>query len=48
MTSLREASPGRPIDHDALLEAFLRRLEPRLDGAARWPVRRTLPGPTGR
>jgi BirA family biotin operon repressor/biotin-[acetyl-CoA-carboxylase] ligase len=30
MTSLREASAGRPIDRDALLEAFLDRLEARL------------------
>jgi len=29
MTSLREASGGRPIDRDALLEAFLGRLETR-------------------
>ncbi len=27
MTSLREATSGRPIDHDALLDAFLARLE---------------------
>ena len=31
MTSLREASGGRPIDLDALLAAFLARLEARLD-----------------
>jgi BirA family biotin operon repressor/biotin-[acetyl-CoA-carboxylase] ligase len=30
MSSLREASRGRPIDSDALLDAFLVRLEPRL------------------
>jgi BirA family biotin operon repressor/biotin-[acetyl-CoA-carboxylase] ligase len=30
MTSLREASGGRPIDRDALLDAFLGRLEARL------------------
>jgi biotin-(acetyl-CoA carboxylase) ligase len=30
MTSLREVSGGRPIDRDALLEAFLTRLEVRL------------------
>ncbi len=30
MTSLREASGGRPIDREALLEAFLARLEPRV------------------
>jgi BirA family transcriptional regulator, biotin operon repressor / biotin---[acetyl-CoA-carboxylase] ligase len=29
MTSLREASGGRPIDRDRLLDAFLARLEPR-------------------
>ena len=29
MTSLREASGGRPIDHALLLDAFLSRLEPR-------------------
>ena len=31
MTSLREASGGRPIDRDALLESFLDHLEGRLD-----------------
>jgi BirA family biotin operon repressor/biotin-[acetyl-CoA-carboxylase] ligase len=31
MTSLREASGGRPIDRDALLEAFLTRLEVRVE-----------------
>ena len=31
MTSLREASRGRPIDHDALLDAFLARLEVRIE-----------------
>jgi BirA family biotin operon repressor/biotin-[acetyl-CoA-carboxylase] ligase len=31
MTSLREASHGRPIDHVALLDAFLSRLEVRID-----------------
>jgi len=31
MTSLREASNGRPIDHVALLDAFLGRLEVRLE-----------------
>ena len=31
MTSLREASHGRPIDHVALLDAFLGRLEVRLE-----------------
>jgi len=32
MTSLREASSGRPIDHVALLDAFLGRLEVRIEG----------------
>jgi BirA family biotin operon repressor/biotin-[acetyl-CoA-carboxylase] ligase len=31
MTSLREASSGRPIDHVALLDAFLGRLEARIE-----------------
>ena len=31
MTSLRDASGGRPIDREALLDAFLDRLEARLD-----------------
>lgn len=31
MTSLREASGGRPIDHVALLDAFLGRLEARIE-----------------
>jgi BirA family biotin operon repressor/biotin-[acetyl-CoA-carboxylase] ligase len=31
MTSLREASGGRPIDRDALLDGFLARLETRLE-----------------
>jgi BirA family biotin operon repressor/biotin-[acetyl-CoA-carboxylase] ligase len=31
MTSLREMSGGRPIDNDALLDAFLARLEPRYE-----------------
>lgn len=30
MTSLREASGGRPIDHALLIDAFLARLEPRV------------------
>jgi BirA family transcriptional regulator, biotin operon repressor / biotin---[acetyl-CoA-carboxylase] ligase len=45
MTSLRQLSGNRPIDHQALLDAFLARLEPRyaalLDGkfdAAGWSV----------
>ncbi len=31
MTSLRELSAGRPIDRDALLDAWVERLEPRYD-----------------
>ena len=31
MTSLRELSGKRPIDNDALLDAFLARLEPRYE-----------------
>jgi BirA family biotin operon repressor/biotin-[acetyl-CoA-carboxylase] ligase len=31
MTSLRAAAAGRPIDHAALLEGFLARLEPRVE-----------------
>ena len=31
MTSLRELAGRRPIDNDALLDAFLARLEPRYD-----------------
>jgi biotin-(acetyl-CoA carboxylase) ligase len=31
MTSLRDASGGRPIDRDALLDGFLARLETRLE-----------------
>ena len=31
MTSLREASGGRPIDHVALLDAFLSRIEVRVE-----------------
>jgi BirA family biotin operon repressor/biotin-[acetyl-CoA-carboxylase] ligase len=31
MTSLREASNGRPIERDALLDAFLAHLEPRVE-----------------
>ncbi len=31
MTSLRELSGGRPVDRDALLEAWLSRLEPRYE-----------------
>ena len=32
MTSLREASRGRPVDHVALLDGFLSRLEVRIEG----------------
>lgn len=35
MTSLREASSGRPIDHVALLDAFLGRLEVRIEALRR-------------
>jgi biotin-(acetyl-CoA carboxylase) ligase len=31
MTSLREVAGGRPVDRDALLEAWLARLEPRYE-----------------
>jgi biotin-(acetyl-CoA carboxylase) ligase len=31
MTSLREASHGRPVDHVALLDGFLSRLEVRIE-----------------
>lgn len=51
MTSLREASGGRPIDHDALLEAFLARLEPRYEAlrlgrfdSAGWSTRQVTTG----
>jgi BirA family biotin operon repressor/biotin-[acetyl-CoA-carboxylase] ligase len=55
MTSLREASGGRPIDLDALLDAFLLRLEPRVlalrDGyfdVAGWHARQITTGRTVR
>jgi BirA family transcriptional regulator, biotin operon repressor / biotin---[acetyl-CoA-carboxylase] ligase len=40
MTSLREASGGRPIDRDRLLDGFLARLEARVEAlhAGRFPV----------
>jgi BirA family biotin operon repressor/biotin-[acetyl-CoA-carboxylase] ligase len=51
MTSLREASGGRPIDREALLDAFADRLEPRVralrDGrfdAAGWTGRQLTSG----
>ncbi|MFN8630739.1 MAG: biotin--[acetyl-CoA-carboxylase] ligase [Chloroflexota bacterium] len=51
MTSLREASAGRPIDRDALLEAFLAHLEARLAALragffdlATWAGRQALTG----
>ena len=31
MTSLREAAGGRPVDRDALADAFVDRLEPRVE-----------------
>ena len=40
MTSLREASGGRPIDRDALLDGFLGRLEARIGCASRRALRR--------
>ncbi len=55
MTSLREASGGRPIDRDELLDAFLLRLEPRVlalrDGhfdVAGWHARQIATGRTVR
>ncbi len=39
MTSLCEVSPSHPIDHDALLDAFLGRLEAAPGSAARRPFR---------
>jgi biotin-(acetyl-CoA carboxylase) ligase len=51
MSSLREASAGRPIDREALLAAFLGYLEARLDAlragffdVATWTVRQALTG----
>lgn len=51
MTSLRELSKGRPIDHQALLEAYLARLEPRYEAllagtfdAAGWSVTQVTTG----
>jgi BirA family biotin operon repressor/biotin-[acetyl-CoA-carboxylase] ligase len=51
MTSLREASGGRPIDRDALLDAFVGHLEARLAALragffdiATWTARQTLAG----
>jgi BirA family biotin operon repressor/biotin-[acetyl-CoA-carboxylase] ligase len=51
MTSLRELSGGRPIDHDALLDAFLARLEPRYEAlrggvfdAGGWSTRQLTTG----
>lgn len=53
MTSLRELSGGRPIDRDALLEAWLDRLEPRYDAlrlgrfdAGGWSARQRTTGHT--
>ncbi|MFI5258544.1 MAG: biotin--[acetyl-CoA-carboxylase] ligase [Candidatus Limnocylindrales bacterium] len=55
MTSLREASGGRPIDSEALLDAFVLRLEPRIlalrDGhfdVAGWHARQITTGRTVR
>jgi BirA family biotin operon repressor/biotin-[acetyl-CoA-carboxylase] ligase len=51
MTSLRELSGGRPIDCDALLDAWLSRLEPRYEAlhgghfdAGAWSVRQRTTG----
>jgi len=51
MTSLRELSKGRPIDHHALLDAYLARLEPRYEAlragtfdAAGWSVTQITTG----
>jgi BirA family biotin operon repressor/biotin-[acetyl-CoA-carboxylase] ligase len=51
MTSLREASHGRPIDHVALLDGFLGRLEARIDAlrggrfdVADWTARQLTTG----
>jgi BirA family biotin operon repressor/biotin-[acetyl-CoA-carboxylase] ligase len=51
MTSLRELSGGRPIDRDALLEAWLLRLEPRYEAlragrfdAGGWSARQRTTG----
>jgi BirA family biotin operon repressor/biotin-[acetyl-CoA-carboxylase] ligase len=51
MTSLREASHGRPIDHVALLDAFLGRLEVRIEAlrggrfdVADWTARQLTTG----
>jgi BirA family transcriptional regulator, biotin operon repressor / biotin---[acetyl-CoA-carboxylase] ligase len=51
MTSLRQLSGNRPIDHGALLEAFLARLEPRYEAllagnfdAAGWSVTQVTTG----
>ena len=44
MTSLREASGGRPIDLALLLDGFLGRLEVRIDALRGRPLRRS---PTG-
>lgn len=51
MTSLRELSNGRPTDHQALLDAFLGRLEPRYEAlragsfdAAGWSVTQITTG----
>lgn len=53
MTSLRELSGGRPIDRDALLEAWLDRLEPRYEAlrlgrfdAGGWSARQRTTGHT--
>jgi len=51
MTSLREVSGGRPIDREALLDAFLARIEPRYEAlragrfdAGAWSTRQVTTG----
>ena len=51
MTSLRELAGGRPVDHEALLDAFLARLEPRYEAlltnrfdVAGWSARQACTG----
>jgi biotin-(acetyl-CoA carboxylase) ligase len=51
MTSLREASGGRPIDREVLLDGFLGRLEARVEAlrggrfdVAAWAVRQATTG----
>jgi BirA family biotin operon repressor/biotin-[acetyl-CoA-carboxylase] ligase len=55
MSSLREAGGGRPVDRDRLLDAFVERLEPRIEAlrrgrfdAATWTHRQSMTGRTAR